>query len=110
MLLIVGLVLLFLLPSPWNIVALLLCIVGFCGEVVFWYRRVRSTGVQAGAETMIGRVATVASPCHPMGQVRFVGEGEIWTARCAAGAERGQSVRVVEVDDITLIVEPVEAG
>jgi membrane protein implicated in regulation of membrane protease activity len=109
MLFLVGLVLLFLLPSPWNLVAFFLGIVGLIGEGAFWYRRVWRTRVQAGAETMVGRVATVASPCKPVGQVRFAGEGEIWTARCAAGADRGQSVRVVEVDDITLIVEPVQA-
>jgi membrane protein implicated in regulation of membrane protease activity len=107
--LIVGIVLLFAVPWPWGLVAFLACLVGFAGEVMFWYRKVRGTGIQAGAETLIGRTATVASPCRPYGQVQLAGESELWSARCAEGAERGASVRVVAVDDITLIVERADA-
>lgn len=109
MLLIVGIVLLFAVPWPWGLLAFFACLVGFAGEITFWYRRVRGTGIQAGAETLIGRTATVASACNPNGQVHLAGESELWSARCAAGAERGASVRVVGVDDITLVVEPVQS-
>jgi membrane protein implicated in regulation of membrane protease activity len=104
-LLIIGLVLLFVLPSPWNAVALLLGLVLWLVEVFGIWRLVRKKQVQTGAETMVGRTATVISACKPAGQVRFPGESEIWRARCAEGAEVGETVRVVGIDEITLVVE-----
>jgi membrane protein implicated in regulation of membrane protease activity len=106
MLLIVGLVLLFVLPSPWNVAGLLGCLVLWLGEVFAIWRVTRRKEVRTGAQTLIGRTATVLEPCRPLGQVRLAGESEIWRARCAEGAERGASVRVVGVDQLTLIVEP----
>jgi membrane protein implicated in regulation of membrane protease activity len=105
MLLITGLVLLFVLPSPWNVAVLLACLVLWFGEVFAIWRLVRRKQVQAGAETLIGRTATVIAACNPVGQVRLAGESEIWRARCAEGAERGETVRVVGLDELTLIVE-----
>jgi membrane-bound serine protease (ClpP class) len=60
--------------------------------------------VAAGAETMIGRRGTVVSPCRPTGTVRI--DGELWNARCAAGAERGAVVRVDAIDELELVVSP----
>lgn len=105
MLLITGLVLLFVLPTPWNVVALLVGLVLWLGEVFAIWRLVRKKKVQAGAETLVGRTATVIASCKPLGQVRLSGESEIWRARCAEGAEVGETVRVVGLDQITLIVE-----
>jgi membrane protein implicated in regulation of membrane protease activity len=105
MLLLTGLVLLFLLPSPWNLIAFLAGLVLWLGEVFAIWRLVRRKQVQAGAETLIGRTATVIAACKPLGQVRLSGESEIWRARCAEGAERGEMVRVVGIDELTLIVE-----
>ena len=105
MLLIVGVVLLFLLPSPWNLVALLVGLVLWLGEVYGIWRLVRKKQVQAGAETLVGRTATVIAACQPLGQVRLSGESEIWRARCAEGTEGGETVGVVGIDEITLIVE-----
>jgi membrane-bound serine protease (ClpP class) len=105
-LLITGLVLLFLLPTPWNVVALLAGLLLWLGEVFVIWRLVRQKQVQAGAETLVGRTATVIAACRPLGQVRLSGESEIWRARCAEGAEQGETVRVVGLDQLTLIVEP----
>ena len=105
MLLIGGLVLLFVLPSPWGVVALLAGLVLWLGEVGLIARHWRGRKVQTGAETLVGRTATVITACRPLGQVRLSGESEIWRARCAEGAEAGESVRVVGIDEITLIVE-----
>lgn len=105
MLLIVGVVLLFLLPSPWNLVALLVGLVLWLGEVYGIWRLVRKKQVQAGAETLVGRTATVIAACRPLGQVRLSGEAEIWRARCAQGADAGETVRIVGLDELTLIVE-----
>jgi membrane-bound serine protease (ClpP class) len=106
MLLITGLVLLFVLPAPWNLVALLVGLLLWLGEVYGIWRLVRRKQVQAGAETLVGRTATVIVACRPLGQVRLSGESEIWRARCAEGAEHGETVRVVGLDELTLIVEP----
>jgi membrane protein implicated in regulation of membrane protease activity len=105
MLLITGLVLLFVLPSPWGLVALLVGLLLWLGEVYAIWRLVRYRQVQAGAETLVGRTATVIAPCKPLGQVRLSGESEIWRARCAEGAERGETVNVIGIDELTLIVE-----
>jgi membrane protein implicated in regulation of membrane protease activity len=104
-LLIVGVVLLFLLPSPWNLVALLVGLVLWLGEVYGIWRLVRKKQVQAGAETLVGRTATVIAACRPLGQVRLSGESEIWRARCAQGADAGETVRIVGLDELTLLVE-----
>jgi membrane-bound serine protease (ClpP class) len=58
-----------------------------------------------GAEAFVGREAEVLAPCRPWGRVRL--DGEDWAARCAAGADAGARVRVVEVERLTLVVEPV---
>jgi membrane protein implicated in regulation of membrane protease activity len=105
MLLITGLVLLFVLPAPWNVIALLVGLVLWLGEVFAIWRLVRKKQVQTGAETLVGRMATVIVSCKPLGQVRLSGESEIWRARCSEGAEVGETVRVVGLDQITLIVE-----
>ena len=105
MLLIAGLVLLFLLPTPWNLIAFLAGLLLWLGEVFAIWRLVRQKQVQAGAETLVGRTATVIVACRPLGQVRLSGESEIWRARCAEGAEQGEAVRVVGLDQLTLIVE-----
>ncbi len=55
-----------------------------------------------GVEALLGAVAEVVEPCNPDGWVR-VG-GELWRARCEAGAEAGARVRVRAVDGLTLVV------
>jgi membrane protein implicated in regulation of membrane protease activity len=104
---IVALVLLFLLPSPWNFVGFLAGLTVFVGEVLFWNRKVRGQRKAVGAETLTGKAATVVSPCRPSGQVRIA--GEIWAARCSAGADAGETVTVVGRDGLTLLVEPARA-
>ena len=99
----VALLLLLLLPSPWNLVGFAAGLVLFVGEVLFWNRRVRGKRVQTGAETLIGEQAVVITECRPSGQVRL--EGEIWDARCDAGADAGDTVVVTGRDDLVLVVE-----
>ena len=99
---IVGLALLFVLPSPWNVVGFAVSLVAFIGEVGFWQRRVKGRRVRAGAETLIGSTATVLAACRPDGQVRV--SGEIWEARCADGADPGDTVTVVAREDLLLVV------
>jgi membrane protein implicated in regulation of membrane protease activity len=103
MLLLIGIVLVFVLPSPWNVVALLVCIPLFLGELGLWHRTVRGNRERVGAETLIGLTATVVTACHPSGQVRL--RGETWDALCEQGAQTGDEVVVRALDGLTLVVE-----
>lgn len=65
-----------------------------------WYsRRGRA---QVGAETLIGQTVEVTEECRPYGLVRV--QGELWRARCPAGAARGERVRIAGRDGLTLEV------
>ena len=102
----VGAVLLalFVLPAPWGLVLVAASAVVEVAETYFWIRLSRRRRIQAGAETLIGARAVVASPCRPAGQVRV--QGELWRARCEAGAEPGETVLIVGREGLTLLVEP----
>jgi membrane protein implicated in regulation of membrane protease activity len=105
-LLFVGAILLalFVLPEPWGLVLVVAAAVAEVAETWFWIHLSRRRRVQAGAETLIAARAVVAVPCRPMGQVRVA--GELWRAHCPAGAEAGETVRVVGREGLTLLVEP----
>jgi membrane-bound serine protease (ClpP class) len=103
MFLLVGIVLLIFVPYPWNLVSFGGCLALFAGEVLFWNRRVRGQPERVGAESLIGRAATVVTACRPDGQVRL--QGEIWEARCAEGADPGDAVVVTARDGLRLVVE-----
>jgi membrane protein implicated in regulation of membrane protease activity len=102
--LLLALVLLLFLPSPWNVVGLIACLFAFVGELAFWRRRVKPLEVRAGSETLIGQSGRVLTACRPEGHVEVAGER--WLARCAAGADAGQRVTVVGRERLLLIVEP----
>ena len=95
---------LFVLPSPWGLVGVVIAGILEVGETAFWVSLSRRSRIRMGAETLIGARATVITPCRPDGQVRV--QGELWQARCAAGADRGDAVRVSGRDGLTLLVEP----
>ncbi|MFQ3787985.1 NfeD family protein [Halomonas sp. A29] len=70
---------------------------------------VRFTGLRrrparTGHEHMIGSLGVVAENFQGEGHVRL--KGERWNARSGAALRRGQKVRVVAVDGLTLEVEP----
>ena len=104
MLFVAAVVLLLVLPDPWNLIGCTVAVVAGCGELFLWKRTVRGRKTAVGSETMIGSEAQVVTPCRPDGQVRLA--GELWDARCAAGADPGRLVLVVDRKGLTLIVEP----
>jgi membrane protein implicated in regulation of membrane protease activity len=105
MLLLVAILLaLFALDEPWSWVVVAaggLLEVAESWLYIRWSQRRRPA---VGVEALIGRRAVVAADCRPYGQVRVA--GELWQARCAAGASVGEDVVVREVDGLTLVVEP----
>ena len=103
MLILLAFVLLLVLPSPWGVIGFATCLVLFGGEAFLWHRTVKNRSVAAGAETLIGAEATVRVPCKPRGQVLV--HGEIWEALCEAGADSGETVRVVGREGLALRVE-----
>jgi membrane-bound serine protease (ClpP class) len=103
-LLIAILLAVFLIPSPWNIVVLVLGILGEIGEITWGRRLARRMRSQTGAEALVGREAKVVETCRPDGKVRV--HGELWQARCEEGADAGDTVRVTAVRGLTLDVVP----
>jgi membrane protein implicated in regulation of membrane protease activity len=103
-LLLVVLLAIFLVPEPWGWLLVAAGVVFEVAEAAIWFRLTRRWRVKAGPETLIGETGQVVLPCLPDGQVRIA--GEIWTARCAAGARTGERVRVVGRDGLVLLVEP----
>ena len=93
------------LEEPWNWVAVAFGATVELGEtgLLIWWSKRRQVAV--GAETLVGRRAVVSVDCMPEGQVRVA--GEIWRARCDAGAGVGDDVVVRAVDGLTLVVEAV---
>jgi membrane-bound serine protease (ClpP class) len=98
-----AVVLLLVLPGPWDIVGFTVCLVLGLGEAYLWNRTVLGRRSTVGAQTLIGAEARVISSCRPDGQVQL--NGEIWAARCDAGVDPGETVRVVGRNGLTLVVE-----
>jgi membrane-bound serine protease (ClpP class) len=95
---------LFVLPSPWGIVAVAGAAVLEVGETAFWIWLSKRRRPQVGAEALIGASAEVVTVCRPLGNVRVA--GELWRARCEAGADPGDTVRIRALEGLTLVVEP----
>jgi membrane protein implicated in regulation of membrane protease activity len=94
----------FVLPSPWGIVAVG---VGACLEIAetglfLWWSQKRKAAV--GVEALVGKKGVTVSDLWPEGQVKVL--GEIWNARCDGGCDVGTAVVVRGVDGLTLEVEP----
>jgi membrane-bound serine protease (ClpP class) len=68
----------------------------------------RSWKVSTGKEELLGEegVVTTALPAGGEGMVRI--HGELWRARSLAPIADGKAVRVVRIDGLKLVVEPVE--
>jgi membrane-bound serine protease (ClpP class) len=106
MFLLLALLLLVVLPSPWNVIGGLAS--GALGvvEVAYWWRRMRREKVQTGVESLLGATGEVTDELAPTGQVRVL--GELWQARSSSELPRGSRVRVVAVQGLTLQVVPAE--
>lgn len=105
MLLVVSILLaVFVLPSPWGLVAVA---VGACLEIAetglfLWWSQRRKAAV--GLDALVGKGGVTMSDLWPEGQVRV--NGEIWKARCEGGCDAGTAIVVRAIDGLTLEVEP----
>jgi membrane protein implicated in regulation of membrane protease activity len=90
----------FILPSPWGIVAVVaggLIDVAESLALLKWSQRRRAA---TGVETLVGQTAVVSSPT----QVRVA--GELWEAISDAALVPGERVEVTAVDGLALRVSP----
>jgi membrane protein implicated in regulation of membrane protease activity len=99
--LLIGAILLaiFVLPSPWGIIAVVtggLIDIAESLAVLNWSKRRRSP---VGVEALVGRTAVVSAPT----QVRVA--GEIWEARSDRPLVTGEEVVVRAVEGLTLVVD-----
>jgi membrane-bound serine protease (ClpP class) len=103
MLLLGGILLaIFVLPSPWGLLAVVAGGTLDVAESLVLLRLSRRRRAVTGAEALLGATAVVVEPCFPVGQVRV--RGELWRARCEDGAAAGEDVVVTAVDGLTLEV------
>jgi membrane-bound serine protease (ClpP class) len=91
------------LPSPWDLVLIACAAVLEVGLWVGGVRYSRHRRAQVGVHTLVGTVGEALSPLAPTGQVKV--DGEIWEARSSAEILPGEPVRVTAVDGLTLEVE-----
>lgn len=106
MFLLLALLLLLLIPEPWNVAATFAALALFSLEVFYFYRRMRGVKVVTGAENLVGAVGKTVEPLEPEGHIRV--QGELWQARASEAVPAGTNVRVVAIDDLTLEVETAE--
>ena len=104
MLFLIGVLLaIFVLPSPWGLVAVgigaALDIAETC-LFIWWSKRRKAT---VGVDSLVGKTGVAVSELWPDGPVKI--NGEIWKARCAEGCEAGTRVVVRAIDGLTLEVE-----
>lgn len=94
----------FVLPSPWGLVAV---VVGATLDIaetlafIWWSQRRKAT---VGAGALVGKKGVVVRDLWPEGQIKV--NGEIWKARANGGCDAGTAVVVRAVDGLLLEVEP----
>ena len=88
----------------WAIALLLGTAVFEAAQTFYWLWYSQRRAAVVGAEALIGRVVEVSEECRPYGRVRV--QGELWNARCDAGASTGERVRIAGRDGLTLEVVP----
>jgi membrane-bound serine protease (ClpP class) len=104
LLVIAVLLAIFVLPSPWGVVAVVVAGVIDTAEVavgLWWSKRRRAT---VGGSALVGATGVALGDLWPEGQVKV--NGEIWRARCDGGCDAGTSVVVRSIEGLTLHVEP----
>lgn len=76
--------------------------------VLWMAARARRQPVTTGADELVGHLAVAVDDFDGRGQVRI--RGEVWQAISTAPASRGEPLRVLAMDGLTLRVAPVPAS
>jgi membrane-bound ClpP family serine protease len=95
------------LPSPWDLPVIAFGAAWEAAETGFWIRWSQRRRARVGAETLIGATAKVVTRLEPEGRVQV--NGELWAARStgAEAVDSGRAVRILTLEGLTLVVEPV---
>ncbi|HEU0295529.1 MAG TPA: nodulation protein NfeD [Anaerolineales bacterium] len=94
--------------DPWVVGGATVSMGAFMLIVMAQVVRSHKAPLRTGPEQLIGRMARVYQDLTPRGRVWF--EGQTWFAEVRSGQSvtAGQTVRVVDLNGLTLIVEPAE--
>ena len=108
MILVAGVLIgLFVVPDAWTLPVIAGAIVLEIVETFVSFKIARRFGpARVGPERLMGATGRVVKPCRPIGRVRV--QGELWQARCEAGADLDERVRVTGRHQLILDVEPVD--
>lgn len=93
--------------NPWLLGGSTALFGGFVLLIITQLARTRNTPLLTGAEHYTGQSAITHQELAPHGRVRF--ESQLWNAEVRSGqhVSAGQPVRIVGIDGLTLLVEPV---
>ena len=92
--------------TVWFIGPVVVSVTLLAAFLVFLVTKAHARHVTVGVESYAGKLAEVVVPLEPKGKVFF--NGTYWDAEIVSGkAAKGAQVRVVRVEGIKLIVEPV---
>jgi membrane protein implicated in regulation of membrane protease activity len=97
---------LFVLPRPWDWIAVSAAAVYEVVSTWLWWHWSRTRKAVVGTAALVGASALVTEDCRPTGWVRV--SGELWRAECADGVSVGERVRIAAVQGLTLVVERFE--
>jgi membrane-bound serine protease (ClpP class) len=94
--------------SPWLIAVTTTGMAAFTLLVIRQVLRTRKAPLLTGYEQFVGQIVPVRRDLRPKGRVWF--QGQMWFARTQSGqeVETGKEVRIVGLDDLTLVVEPLD--
>jgi len=92
-------------PSPWEAPVIAAAGVWEAAEAVLWIRWSQRRRARVGAEALQGATARVVERLSPAGRVQV--QGELWSARSTSAEpiEAGAAVRILALEDLTLVVE-----
>ena len=97
----------FVLPSPWGLVVVVLALALEIFEIRWGLRLARARS-SVGVQAMVGKRAEAATDLDPYGQVLY--EGERWSAHSRKAVGVGTTVQILAVHGLELEVEPVFPG
>ena len=93
-------------PSPWEAPVIAAGGIWEAAEAVLWIRWSQRRRARVGAEALPGQTAKVVERLSPGGRVHV--QGELWSARSTSAepVEAGAQVRILALEGLTLVVEP----
>ena len=96
----------FVMPDWLKIPTVILAALLEFGETMLTWRWSQRGQAKVGPEALVGATGRAITECRPEGMVRV--HGEDWRARCEAGVDPGERIRVLALEHLILTVAPLE--